>query len=505
MRDDASPRAPTRVFATLCVAVLFAGACQADDPVVVSGPDLAKPIGFGCTDESKLQTGTAPLTVRAFDGQNPVNGFTASVFNKCGLIRVLQAPANSNEVVFQGPGVGFASNAQVFVMAQGGITEDGARLNIAPAASSTGLDLNFIGTPRNRARITLAGPGNTIVSAVPTFANLQAAVQGLAVSVKNSGTTVDMQLPQTPDSAVREVITYNLANEAPLPIAALQILDGPNDPCALFPEAIDPLCATSEGLAVMRGVDVLEHPDTLALLVTSLYDPEVDDEDCVIELLALTDTQGLLNASADCTDGVDTDGNGIKEIALFAEPAFCSLDATVYEQDTFGDGGDWDFLDVRVGAVAIGTYPGGTFPNPLSTALTGTALMLPGQTVTLTVTVKEFPPAGGATVRNDNIEVVATASTATCTSQSANIQAYCLVDPDGYAGAPDKLLVRWTALVSALTEDAMREFSLDIKGQDAIPDATKNEGARVMIPADPATVMGVCPVEFGGGRFSPIG
>ena len=500
MRADASPRAPLGVFVTLCVAVLFVGACQADGPVMVEGPELAKTVGVACTDASQFQTGTAPLTVTAMNGASLVPGFTASVFNNCGRIRVLQDTDNDGVIVFSGAN-GFASNSQVFVMAQGGITKAGAELDVAPAPT-TAASLNFSGTPLNKARITLGSQGNTIVSAVPTLANVIAAKQTLPVVVKNNGTSITMQLPLHM-AAVRQVVTYNLENAAPLPIAAVQVLGSPNVACGIF-DVVDPLCATSEGVGVMRGVDILEASDPFAILVTSLGDPGVSDADCVIELLTKTDTQGLLNASAPCTAGTDTNNDGIKEILLFAEPAFCSFSATVYKTDAIGDGNVLDFIDVRAGAVAIGTYPGATFPDPTTSALTGSALLKAQQTVTINVTVKETLPGGGANVRSDNITLTPNGSQVSCAPEDEDSDTYCVVDPTGFPGQTG-LLVRWTVFVRGLTANSQREFSVDVKGQDAIPDATKNEGARVMIPADPSTVMGVCPVEFGGGRFSPIG
>jgi hypothetical protein len=498
MRDDASPRAPKGVLTTLCVVALFAGACQADGPVVVETPALAKTVGVACTDATQFQTGTSVLTVTAMNGASLVPGFTATVFNNCGRIRVLQDTDNDGVIVFSGPN-GFEANAQVFVMAQGGITKAGAELDVAPAPSNTG-GLNFSGTPRNKARLTLAGGGNTIVSAVPTLANVIAAKETLPVTVKNNGTAITMQLPLDL-AAVRHIVTYNLEDEADLPVAAIQKLGSPAATCGIF-DVVDPLCATSEGVGVMRGVDVLAA-DPFAVLVTSLGDPGVSDADCIIELLTDTD-QGLLNASAPCTAGTDTNSDGIKELLLFAEPAFCSFAATVYKTDMIGDGNVFDFIDVRAGAVAIGTYPGGTYPDPTTTALSGSALLRAQQTVTINVTVKELLPGGGANVRSENITLTPSGSNVSCAPEGLATDTYCVVDPTGYPGETG-MLVRWTAFIRDLTAGSMREFSVDVKGQDAIPDATKNDGARVMVPADPATVMGVCPVEFGGGRFNPIG
>jgi len=65
--------------------------------------------------------------------------------------------------------------------------------------------------------------------------------------------------------------------------------------------------------------------------------------------------------------------------------------------------------------------------------------------------------------------------------------------------------VLWNVLVRGLQTGSVREVGMNVKGQDAMPDPDKSAGARVLVPGLPSLTEGVCAVENGGGRFSPIG
>jgi hypothetical protein len=420
-----------------------------------------------------------------------------------------------------------AANAQVFVIAQGGITKAAAELEFVPPTNFAGLA--FEGAPLAAARMTVAAQGNTIASVVPTLARLQAAVLDPAVTVKNSGTTVLMTLRRATDTdmdgfleGVRQIRPFNLADEAALPIAAIQILESPPTAigCGLF-EGVTAeelaLCLSGEGVGLVRGLDLMDPTtEDYATLVTA----EGDGVPCTIEVLGLAngdpgttaDDQGLLVASSPCDaeTGIDLGPgapDGIEEIFVFARPAFCDLDATVEEPDMVGDGNDFDFLRLEAGVVTNGNYPG-TAPSATAIAVVGEALLLSAQPVTLTLTVKET--LGGASVRNVNVVLTPSplggpVTSVQCASQDPSARAFCVIDPRGLAGHSGKLVL-WNILVTGLQAGSAREVSIDVKGKDAVPDPDQ-AGGQVRLPVPPV-ILGpgetVCPVENGGGRFSPV-
>ena len=517
MRADASPRAPHRVAALLCVASL--AACYGDDPVQVDEPSFARPVAVNCDDPTIL-AGTSPLTIQARDQFGAlVPGFTASVFNSCGRIRVAQDGVSDasadGSVTFQ-----FAAGAAVFVVAQGGLTAAAASLDFVPPTILT--DLAFGGSPLNAARMTVAGQGNTILSEIPTLARLQTAVSAPAVTVKNTGTTVLMTLPKPTDTdadglleRVRQIRPFNLAEEAALPIVAVQVLESPATlaGCGLFTSTNLDLCLSGEGVGLIRGLDLM---DPAQEDFTTIATAELDGVPCVIEVLGVPggeSGQGLLTASVPCdaSTGIDQNDDDIEEIFVFARPAFCDLDVTLEQSDAIADANVLDFLRLEAGVVTNNDYPF-TTPSETAIAVIGEALLLSVEPVTMTLTVKETGAATGSSVRNINVQLTpgdpipgTPFVLVDCASDTAGSPAFCVSDPRGLAGHSGTLVL-WNILVTGLTAGTTREVSINVKGKDAIPDADKTGGqARLTVPNVIVPPGEVCPVEDGGGRFSPIG
>ncbi len=246
---------------------------------------------------------------------------------------------------------------------------------------------------------------------------------------------------------------------------------------------------------------------------------EGDGVPCVIEVLGNPGGgQGLLAASVPCdaSTGLDLGGgpggapDGIEEIFLFARPAFCDLDVTVEQFDAVGDGTDLDFLRLEAGVVTNNVYPG-TSPSATAIAVIGEALLPSPVPVTMVLTVKETGTAMGASVRNINVVLTpgaqipgSTAVLVDCLSDTPTSPAFCVTDPRGFNG--QHTLVLWNILVTGLTAGSAREVRISVVGKDAIPDADKAGGqARLTVPNVSVPMGEVCPVENGGGRFSPLG
>ncbi|HUG40322.1 MAG TPA: hypothetical protein VMM12_07550 [Longimicrobiales bacterium] len=490
-------------------------------------PSFARTVPVNCNDDTVL-AGTSPLTVQARDQFGAaVVGFTASVFNSCGRIRVARDgvdgdPADGS-VTFQ-----FAAGASVFVLAQGGVTVAAASLDFAPPTGEPSelAKLAFGGAPLNTARMTVAGQGNTILSLVPTLSRLETAVSSPPVSVKNSGTTVLMTLPRPTDTdsdgwleGVRQIRPFNLAAKAALPIVAVQVLESPPTlrGCGLFTSTDEEFCLSGEGVGVIRGLDLMDPAsEDFATLATA----ELDGVPCVIEVLGNPGGgQGLLTASVPCDEstGIDQNRDGIEEIFLFARPAFCDLDVTVEQADAIGDANVLDFLRLEAGVVTDDEYPyPGTRPSETAIAVIGEALLLSAEPVTMTLKVKETGTATGSSVRDINVQLTPVGESpgtspgtsfvlVDCVSDSARSPAFCVSDPRGLAGHSGTLVL-WNILVTDLTAGSTREVSINVKGKDAVPDADRSGGeARLTVPGVIVPTGEFCPVENGGGRFSPIG